>query len=82
MLHSMPIHNAPFKAGDYLSAGDAWQDAVSRLEAFDDTAKTVAKNAVIELINLQNGTITCHQVAVIASAIANTLLGNTYGEVL
>ncbi|MCV6992827.1 hypothetical protein H7I87_00855 [Mycobacterium timonense] len=73
---------APFKAGDYLSAGDAWQDAVHRLEAFDDGTKVVAKNAVIELIELQNGTITCHQVAVIARAIANALEGNTYGEVL
>jgi hypothetical protein len=72
----------PFRTGDYLSAGEAWQDAVARLEAFDDTAKIVAKNAVIELINLQNGTVTCHQVAVIASAIANALRGQTYGEVL
>lgn len=78
----MPTYTVPFKAGDYLTAGEACQDVVSRLEAFDETAKVVARNAVVELINLQNGTINCHQVAVIASAIANALQGNTYGEVL
>lgn len=78
----MRTPTTPFKAGDYLSAGEAWQDAISRLAAFDDTAKIVAQNAVIELIDLQNGTITCHQVTVIVSAIANALQGNTYGEVL
>jgi len=71
-----------FKAGDYLYAGQAHDDATARLAAFDDTAKIVAKNAIDELIRLQNGTITCNQVAVIASAIANTLQGNTYGETL
>lgn len=78
----MSTHTVPFKAGDYLSAGEACQDAVSRLDAFDDVAMIAARNAVVELINLQNGTITCHQVAVIASAIANVLQGNTCGEVL
>lgn len=78
----MPTHTVFFKAGDYLSAGQACQDAVDRLDAFDDVAKIVARNAVVELINLQDGTINCHQVAVIASAIANVLQGNTYGEAL
>ncbi|CQD02079.1 hypothetical protein H7I87_07920 [Mycobacterium timonense] len=71
-----------FKAGDYLHAGQAIEDATTRLDAFDDTAKIVARNAIIELIKLQGGTITCHQVAVISSAIANALQGNTYGEQL
>ena len=71
-----------FKAGDYLYAGQAYDDAIARLAAFDDTAKIVARNAVTELIDLQGGTITCNQVAVIASAIANTLQRNTYGETL
>ncbi|BBN50889.1 hypothetical protein [Mycobacterium avium] len=71
-----------FKAGDYLHAGQAIEDATTRLDAFDDTAKTVARNAIIELIDLQGGAITCHQVAVISSAIANALQGNTYGEQL
>lgn len=71
-----------FKAGDYLNAGQAIEDATSRLDAFDDTAKIVARNSVIELIELQGGTITCHQVAVISTAIANALRGNTYGETL
>lgn len=73
----MPTH---FKAGDYLYAGQAHDDAIARLDAFDDTAKIVARNAINELIDLQRGTITCHQVAVISSAIANALQGNTYGE--
>ena len=71
-----------FRAGDYLYAGHAHDDAIARLDGFDDTAKTVARNSVTELIDLQNGTITCHQVAVIASAIANALQRNTYGETL
>lgn len=72
----------PFRAGDYLTAGQAHDDAIARLNAFDDTAKIVARNSVNELIDLQNGTITCHQVATIASAIANALTGTTYGETL
>lgn len=72
--------SVPFKAGDYLYAGEAIDDATGRLDAFDDTAKIVARNAIVELIDLQRGTITCHQVAVISSAIANALQGNTYGE--
>ena len=79
-MPSTPRH--PFRAGDYLYAGQAHDDAIARLAAFDDTAKIVARNSVTELIDLQNGTITCHQVAVIASAIANALQGNTYGETL
>ncbi len=71
-----------FKAGDYLYAGQAHDDAMARLAAFDDTAKIVARNAVTELIDLQGGTITCNQVAVIASAIANALQRNTYGQTL
>lgn len=71
-----------FKAGDYLYAGQAHEDVVARLAAFGDTAKIVAKNSVTELIRLQGGTITCNQVAVIASAIADALAGNTYGETL
>lgn len=71
-----------FRAGDYLTAGQAHEDAIGRLDAFNDTAKIVACNAVTELIELQHGTITCNQVAVIASAIANTLQGNTYGATL
>ncbi len=67
-----------FRAGDYLYAGQAHEDVIARLDGFDDTAKIVARNSVTELIDLQNGTITCHQVAVIASA----LQGNTYGETL
>lgn len=74
--------NCHFRAGDYLYAGQAHDDAIARLDAFDDTAKIVARNAVTELIELQGGTITCHQVSVIASAIANALQGNTYGETL
>jgi len=73
---------SPFRAGDYLYAGEAHDDAIARLDAFDDTAKVVARNSVNELIDLQNGVITCHQVAVIASAIANALNGTTYGETL
>jgi len=72
----------PFRAGDYLTAGQAHDDAIARLDAFDDTTKVVARNSVNELIDLQNGTITCHQVAAIASAIANALTGTTYGETL
>ncbi|XTP38585.1 hypothetical protein ACORG1_34630 (plasmid) [Mycobacterium sp. TJFP1] len=71
-----------FRAGDYLYAGQAHEDAFSRLDAFDDTAKVVARNSINELIDLQNGKITCHQVAVIAGAIANALSANTYGETL
>lgn len=71
-----------FKAGDYLYAGQAHDDVIARLAAFDDIAKIVARNAVTELIELQGGTITCNQVAVIASAIANTLQRNTYGQTL
>ncbi|MGJ6127431.1 hypothetical protein QN239_33160 [Mycolicibacterium sp. Y3] len=74
--------SVPFKAGDYLYAGQAIDDATGRLDQFDDTAKIVAHNAIIELIDLEGGTITCHQVAVISSAIANALQGNTYGETL
>lgn len=71
-----------FRAGDYLYAGQAHDDAFARLDAFDDTAKVVARNSINELIDLQNGKITCHQVAVIAGAIANALSDNTYGETL
>lgn len=79
----MPANpRTPFLAGDYLTAGQAHDDAIARLDAFDDTAKVVARNSVNELIDLQNGTITCHQVAAIASAIANALTGTTYGETL
>lgn len=78
----MPNPSTHFKAGDYLYAGQAHDDAIARLDAFDDTAKIVARNAVNELIDLQRGTITCNQVAVISSAIANALQGNTYGEQL
>ena len=67
-----------FRAGDYLTAGQAHDDTIGRLDAFDDTAKIVACNAVTELIELQRGTITCNQVAV----IANALQGNTYGATL
>ncbi len=63
-----------FRAGDYLYAGQAHDDAIARLDGFDDTAKIVARNSVTELIDLQNGTITCHQVAVIASQPAPPLL--------
>jgi len=69
-----------FKAGDYRDIGQAHADAGARLDAFDDITKIVARNAVTELATLQEGVITSHQVAVIASAIANALDGNTYGQ--
>ena len=69
-----------FKVGDYGRIDQAHTDATARLAAFDDIAKIVAKNAITELATLQEGVITCHQVAVIATAIANTVDGNTYGQ--
>ena len=78
----MPSHAAAFKPGDYRSAEEAWRDAANRLANFDDTAKIVAKNGVIELLTEQDGVITCNQVAVIARTVANALQGETYGETL
>ncbi len=79
----MPRPSAtPFKSGDYLNVTQAHDDAIGRLAAFDDTAKVIACNSINELIDLQGGSITCRQVAVIASTVANTLRGETYGESL
>ncbi|MDD4865641.1 MAG: hypothetical protein PHQ28_00430 [Mycobacterium sp.] len=79
----MAGHEPPFiVGGDYRSAAEAWSDAVNRLAAFDDTSKVVAKNSVIELLTLQDGHISCHEVAVIAATVANAVRGQTYGEVL
>lgn len=69
-----------FRVGDYRSAEQAQHDAVSRLDAFSETTKIAAKNAVSELISLQGGTITCHQVAVISQGIADAVRGQTRGQ--
>jgi hypothetical protein len=78
----MPSRTVPFRAGDYRSAEEAWRDAANWLANFDDTAKIVAKNGVIELLTQQDGVITCNQVAVIARTVANALQSETYGETL
>ncbi len=69
-----------FKSGDYLSQGQVHDDISSRLEYFGEATQQVGQNAVDELIALQEGAITCQQVSVIGSAIANALTGRTYTE--
>lgn len=78
----MDLTQLPFTPGDYRCAGDAVRDAVNRLGAFDDTAKIVAQNTITQLIANQDGKINCYEVAAIASAIANAIQGQTYGQTL
>lgn len=78
----MDLTQLPFTAGDYRCAAEAIRDAVNRLAAFDNTAKIIAQNTIAQLIKHQDGKITCHEVAAIAAAIANTIQGQTYGETL
>jgi hypothetical protein len=78
----MDLTQLPFTPGDYRCADEAVRDAVNRLAAFDDTAKIIAQNTITQLIMHQDGDINCYEVTAIASAIANAIQGQTYGQTL